>query len=131
MSFAGVLADEVADETIQEGSTCQPSTCVPVATKFKIGDFVAVLQEESTLANPSILIGRIQYYVSDSRVELIWYKNRGTCTYSIELDGCEWTEDQDNLEKVHMSYKKGKQPSGLMKLFTSERSLHKTLSLKH
>lgn len=128
LAYTEELAESVTDKDITEPT---PSTSRedPLASKrFKAGDFVAVLEEGSSLLKPLVHIGQVQYYINSKQVELLWYKKRGLNCYSLELDSQEWIEEECDLAPVEMKHKKGKNANGQWKLSTCERTLHKQLT---
>lgn len=93
---------------------------------FKAGDFVAVVEESSTLKSPKVLIGQILHFLDKGEVSLLWYKRcDNSSTYYMVLDGKQWVEHQDSLCAIEMVPVRGKM--GHLKLSTSLRLLHKSV----
>ena len=49
--------------------------------------------DDSTLNDPSVLVGCIQELLSGSRASLLWYKHKGGVLYLLEVEGCPWIEE--------------------------------------
>ena len=130
LALAEELADSATDSATDQTTTDPtPSTSgASAAKKFSPGEFVAILGEGSLLSKPNVQIGQIQYYISSEQVELLWYKKRNSNAYSLELDSKEWIEADEDLMKVTMTPKRGRNSSTLWSLQCSERSLLKKLS---
>lgn len=125
MELARTVAEDFADAG---GSSSQAAASPPAAAKerkLKPGDFVACVQEGSTLSKPLIFVGRVQFYVSEGVVSLLWYSRKTANGFCAEFDGEHWTEREACLAPVEMSRMKGK--SGFLSLCTSTRSIHKAL----
>lgn len=119
------FARQCAEDSIATQEQAEPSPC-----PFSVGDFVAIVEKDSTLKEPKVLIGQIQHFKqSNQEVSLLWYRHRVALnSYSLELDGESWMENVDALHSVKMAPLKGKQ--GHYKLSTAKRSLHKAVFCK-
>lgn len=127
-SQAMALARSMAEE---ESSGCTPcegqlaSTSKQQQREFKPGQFVAVLQEESTLKSPVFFIGRILYYRNNSdEIELLWYKNVRGGDYKLTFEEIPWVEKEEKLTLVKMS--PSKKLVDQYRLDTAPRTIHKT-----
>lgn len=113
-----------ARNCLDEHSTT-PSTSQTQSQEFEPGQFVALVQEGSTLKDPKCLIGRVLYYINAqcNEVELLWYKNVKGSAYKLEFDGSQWVENTDSLIAVKLSPSK-KIPDAYV-LVTAPRTIHK------
>lgn len=133
MELARTLAEDFADQggSASGADVGEVAVRPPVPPKskterkFKPGDFVACVEDGSTPQNPLILVGRVQFYASESEVCLLWYSKRSNKGYGPRFDGEQWIEAEDCLTAVEMVPTKGK--SGLLSLRTSPRSIHRSL----
>ncbi|EDO26348.1 predicted protein, partial [Nematostella vectensis] len=113
-SLAVSLASELAENTI-ESLSAQPSDRNAGLDK---GSWVALTVEGSTLANPNILLARIQNLMPGRRASLLWFKataEKGL--YGFHFDEASWIESLDALVPVQV--KEIKNSPGLYKLTTS------------
>ena len=88
------------------------------------GSFVGLVQEDSTLYRPRVLLGRVQTYPSRNEASLLWYKHAKKGVYVLELDGKQWVESIQALVPVKT---KPDKPSGGVRLVTSLRTIHKAI----
>lgn len=96
------------------------------AKQFEVGDFVAVVQEGSTVAKPKILLGRITHYMTSAghnQVILLRYESIGSCQYKLDLSTGRWIEPESNLFAVKVKFSN---KADIYKLITSARSIHKS-----
>ena len=88
----------------------------------KCGDFVGVVEEDSSLKQPKVMIGQVNYYREED-VHLLYYKavpsKRNVCTLC--LDGNPWTESKNSLVPVKM---RGTKIQGEFRLYTPPREIH-------
>ncbi|EDO28077.1 predicted protein [Nematostella vectensis] len=113
-SLAVSLASELAENTI-ESLSAQPSDRNSGLDK---GSWVALTVEGSTLANPNILLARIQNLMPGRKASLLWFKataEKGL--YAFHYDEASWIESLDALVPVQV--KEIKNSPGLYKLTTS------------
>lgn len=101
-----------------------PSNC-PQHPEIGLGDFVGLVAEDSTLQHPSVFLGRVQAFLPDDQVCLLWYKNVGGGIYSLQVDGSQWLESKRSLVPVEMSAARGRQHA--FRLRTSLRTIHKAV----
>lgn len=95
-----------------------------VEPKISPGDFVAVVEEDSTLNNPKVLIGRVLYFKKPGDdAALLYYRNVKANNYVLAVDGSCWTENIDSLVSVEM-LPSTKLPEQYI-LKTSRRAIHK------
>ena len=87
------------------------------------GDFVAVVQEDSTLQSPKLLLGQVNCITGRQRASLIWYKKISKGLYKLELNGEEWTESLVSL--VPVTVKAAKNRPGVFRLADSPRTIHR------
>jgi hypothetical protein len=91
---------------------------------------VAVVEKESTVSKPLVLVGRIQHYDQSGKggVLLVWYKKTPQPnTYALELDGQIWWESVDSLNgPIKMRPNKMKGPEHYT-MMTSLRTIHKAV----
>ena len=102
LEFARNCIDD--QDPSQAPCTSEPTTCKK-AQEFKPGQFVALVQEGSTLKVPKCCIGRVMFYTDPSckEVQLLWYKNVKGSAYKLELDGSQWVENTEGLIAVKLS----------------------------
>ena len=121
------MAREYAEGQLDENSQDSPAEASDDCP-FKLGDFVAVVEEGSTLSSPKILIGQLHAFVGRADVSLLWYKNISPNLYKLELSGGQWTEGVGSL--VPVSLKAAKNRPGVYRLTTSPRRIHKAVMEK-
>ena len=98
----------------------------PVCCPYKPSDFVAVVEESSTLKVPKVLIGQVLQCLNNQEVSLLWYKHFvSQNSYALTLDGNAWVENVGSLHSVKMLPWKSK--PGHYKLSTSTKTLHKAV----
>lgn len=90
---------------------------------IKVGDFVAVLEADSTIQQPRILLARVQAFLPERMAALLWFRSDGGSLYSLHLDGSCWRESLDCLVPVSVRAAKGRPHS--YRLLTSARTVHK------
>jgi len=91
-----------------------------------VGDFVGLIEEDSTMQNPKVLIGQIQCLIDvDNRASLLWYKHISSNQYTFQFQSEEWIENLEAMIPVTM--KAIKQSPGAYKLSNTLRSIHKKL----
>lgn len=118
VDMAREFAEEAANSCAEEaGSSHSSADC-----EFSQGDFVAVVEADSTLKSPKVLVGQVQRLV-DRQAVLLWYKPAPGNVYKLHLDGTEWVEAIDSLVAVTLSPAKNK--PGCFRLNSSLRSIHK------
>ncbi|EDO28255.1 predicted protein [Nematostella vectensis] len=121
-SLAVSLASELAENTI-ESLSAQPSDRNAGLDK---GSWVALTVEGSTLANPNILLARIQNLMPGRKASLLWFKataEKGL--YAFHYDEASWIEGLDALVPVQV--KEIKNSPGLYKLTTSLKKIHRAV----
>lgn len=91
----------------------------------KLGDFVGLVEEDSTLQEPKILLGRIHAFLPEEQALLLWYKSMGAGVYCLQADGTQWVESLSALVPVSVKPAKGK-PNGY-RLTASLRTIHKAV----
>ncbi|EDO32588.1 predicted protein, partial [Nematostella vectensis] len=99
-SLAVSLASELAENTI-ESLSAQPSDRNAGLDK---GSWVALTVEGSTLANPNILLARIQNLMPGRKASLLWFKataEKGL--YAFHYDEASWIESLDALVPVQVN----------------------------
>ena len=94
-------------------------------SEIVLADFVGLVEEESTLHKPSILLGRVHEFLPGNQVSLLWYKRGAGSLYSLHFDGTRWVEDLSAL--VPVSVKAAKSKPNCYRLCTSLRSIHKAV----
>lgn len=101
-----------------------PSNAIPPDSKFAPADFVAVVEADSTLNNPKILVGRVLHFTKPGEeVALLHYRNIKANNYVLAVDGSCWTESIGSLVSVRMCAS-SKLPDQYV-LKTSRRAIHK------
>lgn len=93
--------------------------------EIRVGDFVGLVAEDSTLQQPSIFLGRVQAFLPEHQVLLLWYRNTAGGVYTPHLDGEQWVESKESLVPVEVAPAKGR-PYG-QRLKTSLRTIHKAV----
>ena len=94
-----------------------------VEHNFKPGDFVALVEGNSTCNAPQILLGQVASFVGETEVLLLWYKPVQKNLYKLELNGEQWEENVDCL--VAVKVEPVKNPLGCYRLMTSQLAIHK------
>lgn len=120
------LARDYAEDRLDEGSDggqAQPQSSDDCP--FKAGDFVAVVEEDSRLNCPKVLIGQIHSLGQEGEVSLLWYKNVSKNFYRLQHGSGQWRESVDSL--VPVTVKVPKNRPGLYQLCTSPRQIHKVV----
>ena len=97
----------------------------PPETNIKVAQFVALLEEGSTLRSPKILNGQVHSFLDNAKVSLLWYKAHKN-NYKLEIDGEQWIEDVNCCLPVRMTPVKNK--PGIYHLNDSLRSIHKSFT---
>lgn len=92
------------------------------ADDIRPGQFVALVEPESTLQAPRILLGRVQTILENRTASLLWYEADASGSYSLALDGSFWTESLDALVPVQVQNSKKPQA---YRLKETTRSIHK------
>ena len=68
---------------------------------IEVGDFVALVEPQSTLQEPKILLARVQALLPNRMAALLWFRaHGGGSLYSLHLDGTCWQESLDSLIPV-------------------------------
>ena len=116
------LARRKAEEPSAEEGSSNPD---PTQPEVAVGQFVGLVAEDSTLQKPSIFLGRVQAFLPDDQVCLLWYRNVGGGVYSLQLDGSQWTESRQSLVPVEVASAKGRPHA--FRLRTSLRTIHKAV----
>ena len=116
------LARRKAEEPSAEEGSSNPD---PTQPEVAVGQFVGLVAEDSTLQKPSIFLGRVQAFLPDDQVCLLWYRNVGGGVYSLQLDGSQWTESRQSLVPVEVAPAKGRPHA--FRLRTSLRTIHKAV----
>lgn len=93
-----------------------------------LGSFVGLIEEDSTLSEPKVLIGQIQEFLAEnSQASLLWYSETSKSgQYIFQYDPQPWIEDVVSLHPVKMTAVRNR--PGLFKLNNSLKSIHKALS---
>lgn len=130
VDFARDLAESSEHSAREEepAGTSAISNTKHTSTIIAPGGFVALVEKDSTLSNPKILIGRISHYTKPGEeVALLHYENvKGSNNnYALTFDGSLWTEAVDSLVSVKMS--KSKKVPDQYVLNVSKRSIHKEI----
>ncbi|CAH3168253.1 unnamed protein product, partial [Porites evermanni] len=117
----------LAREKAEEGADPEapPATEQSSKPEITVGQFVGLVTEDSTLQNPSIMLARVQAFLPDGQVSLLWYRNVGGGLYALEVDGSQWIESLDALVPVKVVAAKGRSHS--YRLMTSVRTIHKAV----
>lgn len=89
---------------------------------------MGVVEKDSTLNRPKILIGQIHSFIGSADVSLLWYKNISSGLYKLELTGDRWIEGQDSLVPVIL--KAAKNRPEVYQLCTSPRQIHRAVMEK-
>jgi len=98
----------------------------PKSRSLDIGAFVGLIEEDSTMQKPKVLIGQIQFLLEvDNRASLLWYKHISSNQYTFQFQSEEWIENLEAMIPVTM--KANKQSPGTYKLSNTLRSIHKKL----
>ena len=117
---------ELARRRAEEPSTEEgPSKLEPSQLEVAVGQFVGLMAEDSTLQKPSIFLGRVQAFLPEDQVCLLWYRNVGGGVYLLQLDGSQWTESRQSLVPVEVAPAKGRPHA--FRLRTSLCTIHKAV----
>ena len=114
---------ETADQE-REAELCSEGTA-DADTEVEPGQFVALLEPESTLQRPRILLARVHSFLPDPQVQLLWYKALAPSLYGLEIDGVNWVESIDCL--VPVTVKPARNKPGCFRLFTSLQEVYKAV----
>ena len=99
-----IISNPGATETTgTDTSHVQP----PTNTNLRLAQFVGLIEEDSTLRSPKILIGQVHAFLANGKVSLLWYKAYKNY-FKLDLDGEQWIEDVTCLVPVQMTGKKEK-----------------------
>ena len=93
--------------------------------EIRVEDFVGLVAEDSTLRQPSIFLGRVQAFLPEDQVLLLWFRNTGGGIYTPHLDGDQWVESKESLVPVEVAPAKGCPYGQCLK--TSLRTIHKAV----
>jgi len=115
---------QTEDEREEEEDQDTPSSNASI----KPGQFVGLVDDNSTLGQPRVWIGQVQS-IANREASLLWYKKVAASTYKLELTGKDWQESIDSLVPVEMQAKKD--ASGTYKLLTSPRAIHRAVMDSH
>ena len=118
--FARSKAEAVMDQD-ENGAEKGPDS--DKQSDVSVGDFVGLVTEDSTLKDPSVLVGRVQELLPGDQACLLWYKHKGGGLYSLEVEGGRWIEPLSALVSITVKPAKGKVDS--YRLSTSLRTIHK------
>ena len=122
VQFARRKAEAVMEEE-HDGAEQRPGS--GDQSDVSVGDFVGLVMEDSTLKDPSVLVGRVQELLPANQVSLLWYKHKGSGLYSLEVEGGRWTEDSSALVPITVKPARGK--VDCYRLSTSLRTIHKAV----
>lgn len=118
------LAMSLATEFAQNDHGEQPNLN---RGSLKVGDFVGLIEQDSTLAKPKVLVAQIQSFQSDDQANLLWYDStERKDEFMFEFEQQPWVESIQSLCSVDM--RPVKKRRGAYKLYTSPRTIHKSLS---
>ena len=123
------LTAEFANATLraarETGAERKKDGRVAPSTSFDLGDFVGLVESESTLKCPKVLVGRIQSLLGDNRAVLLWYKLIAGDKYTFQFEDDCWIESCDALVPVQM--KPVKRSPGVFKLDCQLRTIHRAV----
>ena len=122
LELARRKAEEGPADTEVAGPSHQPASDEP---EIRVGDFVGLVAEDSTLRQPSIFLGRVQAFLPEDQVLLLWYRNTAGGIYTPHLDGDQWVESKESLVPVKVAPAKGRAHG--QRLQTSLRTIHKAV----
>ena len=112
-----LISSSVENDTTGSNAVAQDSQFAP-------GDFVAAVEQESTLCNPKILVGRVLRFTKPGEeVALLHYKNIKANNYVLAVDGSSWTESVNSLVSVELLPSKKLPDQYVLK--TSRRAIHR------
>lgn len=86
---------------------------------------VGLVEAESSLQQPRVLLGWIHSFLPGGQASLLWYNWVGAGVYCLEVDGSQWVESVASWVPVKVKPAKGK-PNGY-RLCTSLRTIHKSV----
>ena len=123
------LARQYAESELEQPERTSNTDESPVPVEgwgFKPGDFVACLEEGSTLNSPKFNLGQVHCFSKDAtEASLLWYKQISANLYKLHLEGQEWMERCQQLTAV--TVKAAKNRPGVYRLHTAARKVHKEL----
>ena len=119
LELARRKAEEGPADVEVAGPSHQPAT---EEAEIRVGDFVGLVAEDSTLMQPSIFLGLVQAFLPEDQVLLLWYRSTAGGVYTPHLDGEQWLELKESLVPVKVAPAKGR-PYG-QRLKTSLRTIH-------
>jgi hypothetical protein len=121
------MAESEAFQRSKEPSTRADQSS---STGFKAGEFVAVVEDDSSFRSPKVLVGQVLQCLPEGEVSLLWFKRcEENGNYYLVIDGKQWIENQDSLIRVNML--PVKKQLGQFKLTNSPRSLHRAVFQKN
>ena len=82
MNLAREFAEGSQEEAVVAMGESSAQPC-----QFQPGDFIACVEDSSTLHAPKILLGQVHCVQDNGEVSLLWYKAISANMYKLELDG--------------------------------------------
>ena len=92
---------------------------------FKPGEFVGLVEDESSPERPKILLAQVHSVVGQADVSLLWYKRVSQGLYKLELSGNQWNKSSSCL--VPVTVKPAAKRSGLYRLCTLPLEIHRAV----
>lgn len=125
---AVTLAREYAEKNYFDAPTAGETVREPskdiVKHNILPGQFVALVEEDSTWRSPKILVGQVHALLPNGKVSLLWYQSHKNL-FHLKIDGKAWEEDVNCLLPVTLTPVRNK--SGFYRLKDSLRQLHKAV----
>ena len=109
----------------QEGDERGPAQDEEATSPHRVGDFFGLVEEESSLQQPRVLLGRLHLFLPGGQASLLWYKCVGAGLYCLEVDGSQWLESVSSLVPVKVRPAMGK--TNCYRLCTSLPTIHKAV----
>lgn len=122
VEMARQKAESATAQDVQEQEPVESSDS---ETGLQPGQFVGLVEPDSSLQAPRILLARVHSFQPGRQASLLWYKHLGGSVYGLEVDGSQWLESIEAL--VAVTVKPAKNRPGCVRLFTSPRTVHKAI----
>ena len=122
------LATEFAQNDTDQVSNSDVDQSVALNhNSFEVGDFVGLVQSDSSLNEPKVSVAQIQSFHPNNQASLLGYTNTGRKgQYVFQFENKPWLESLDALHPIDM--RPMKKRKGTFKLYTSPEKIHKAFT---